>query len=290
LIQEYGFEEYTMKKVKEFFRYLLKSKVGMAGFIIVVLTVIITIAAPLIAPYPPESPITSENRMPPSATHLFGTDETGLDIFSRVIYAGQFDLTIGVVSTLLSLLIGVPLGLLIAYFEGFFGEVTMRLMDLLQAFPVFIFAMALVAVLGNKIENIIAAITFLNAPIYLRLVRSEALSYKTRPFIEAAKCTGNNSIRIIFTELLPVSIRPALIQASVNIGSAILLTAGLSFIGAGVRAPTPEWGSMIFLGADSIITGQWWSSFFPGIAIAWTVLGFALFGDFLRKYLNPERR
>lgn len=279
-----------MEKIRSFFHYLLRSKTGTAGFAIIVFVTLVTICAPVIAPYDPESPIPTENRQPPSWAHPFGTDETGMDIFSRVVYAGRIDLTIGVVSTALALLIGIPLGLAIAYYEGWFGEITMRLMDVLQAFPVFIFAMVLVAVLGNKVENIIAAITFLNAPVYLRLVRSEALSYKTRPFIEAAKCTGNSSMTIVFTELLPVSIRPALIQASVNIGSAILLTAGLSFIGAGVRAPTPEWGSMIFLGSDSIITGQWWSSFFPGIAIAFTVLGFALFGDFLRDYLNPERR
>ncbi len=279
-----------MSGIRTFFHYLVRKRSGLIGFAIIVLSVTITLAAPLIAPYDPESPIPSENRQPPSAAHWFGTDETGMDIFSRVIYAGRIDLTIGIVSTALALVIGIPIGLAIAYFEGWFGEIVMRIMDVLQAFPVFIFAMVLVAVLGNKVENIIAAITFLNAPIYLRLVRSEALSYKTRPFIEAAKCTGNSPFSIIFRELLPVSIRPALIQASVNIGSAILLTAGLSFIGAGVRAPTPEWGSMIFLGSDSIITGQWWSSFFPGIAIAVTVLGFALFGDFLRDYLNPERR
>lgn len=278
------------QKIKNFFYYLFKDKTGAIGFIIILLSVTITLAAPLIAPHDPESPIPSENRMPPNEKHWFGTDETGMDIFSRVVYAGRIDLTIGILSTFFSLLIGVPIGLIIAYYEGVPGEIIMRVMDVVQAFPVFIFAMVLVAVLGNNIENIIAAITFLNAPIYLRLVRSEALSYKTRPFIEAAKCTGNHPLKIIFAELLPVSMRPALIQASVNIGSAILLTAGLSFIGAGVRAPTPEWGSMIFLGADSIITGQWWSSAFPGIAIAVTVLGFALFGDFLRNYLNPERR
>jgi len=279
-----------MKSVRSFFRFLFKSRAGTAGFIIILTSILITLAAPVITPYDPQSPIPGDNRMAPCAAHWFGTDETGMDVFTRVVYAGRIDLTIGLLSTLLSLLIGVPIGLMIAYFEGIVGEFVMRFMDLLQAFPVFIFAMVLVAVLGNKIENIIIAITFLNAPIYLRLVRSEALSYKTRPFIEAAKCTGNGSVSIVFNELLPVSIRPALIQASVNIGSAILLTAGLSFIGAGVRAPTPEWGSMIYLGADSIITGQWWSSAFPGIAIAINVLGFALFGDFLRNYLNPERR
>lgn len=279
-----------MNKTKDFFNHLRKDKLGMIGFLIIVTILLITIFAPYIAPYDPESPISGADRLAPSAAHLFGTDETGMDIFSRVIYAGRIDLTIGIVSTLFSLIIGVPLGLIVAYYEGLFGEVVMRIMDLLQAFPVFIFAMVLVAVLGNSIENIIAAITFLNAPIYMRLVRSEALSYKTRPFIEAAKCTGKSSLFIIFSQLFVVSIRPALIQASVNVGAAILLTAGLSFIGAGVQAPTPEWGSMIFLGSNTIMTGQWWASFFPGISIAITVFGFALFGNFLRSYLNPEMR
>lgn len=280
----------NVPKVKSFFKHLLRDKSAVVGLSIIIIMTLLALFAPWIAPYDPESPIASESRMAPNAKHIFGTDETGMDIFSRVIYGARIDLTVGVLSTLLSLLIGVPLGLIAAYSEGLLGELMMRMTDLLQAFPVFIFAMVLVAVLGNETENIIIAITFLNAPIYLRLIRSEALSYKTRPFIEAAKCSGKSTLSIIFTELFPVSIRPALVQASVNVGVAILLTAGLSFIGAGVQAPTPEWGSMIFLGSNAIMTGQWWSSFFPGVAIAITVLGFALFGDFLRNYLNPERR
>lgn len=279
-----------MKRIKDFFSHLIKNRSGFVGFCIITLVTFITIFAPWIAPFDPEAPIAGASRLAPNSTYLFGTDETGMDIFSRVIYAGRIDLSIGVLSTLLSLSIGIPLGIIAGYFKGIFEETMMRIADLVQAFPVFIFAMVLVAVLGNKIQNIIIAITFLNAPIYLRLVRSEVLSYKTRPFIEAARCTGKNSISIIFSELLIVSVRPALIQASVNVGAAILLTAGLSFIGAGVQAPTPEWGSMIFLGSNTIMTGQWWASFFPGITIAITVLGFALFGDFLRDYLNPERR
>lgn len=279
-----------MKKVRTFFRQLFKSRAGTIGFIIIIISISATILAPVITQFDPESPIRGMARQAPSAEHWFGTDSTGMDIFTRVIWAGRINLTIAVSATLLSLLIGVPMGVIVAYREGIVSEIIMRLMDVLQAFPVFIFAMVLVAVLGNNIENIIIAITFLNAPIYLRLVRSEAMSYKTRPFIEAAKCTGNNSLTIIFRELLPVSIRPALIQASVNIGSAILLTAGLSFIGAGVRPPTPELGSMIFLGANGMIVGEWWPATFPGLAIAVKVLGFALFGDFLRNYLNPERK
>lgn len=186
--------------------------------------------------------------------------------------------------------LGIVLGLLVGYYEGIFGEVVMRLTDLMQAFPAFILAMALVAVLGNKLSNILFVVAFINIPIYLRFVRGEVLAMKSRPYIEAAHAAGMTPFTIMFKELLPNSLRPALVQASINIGGAILLTAGLSFIGAGVKVPTPEWGSMISLGAPLIITKQWWAAFFPGACIAITVLGFALFGDFLREYLNPERR
>jgi peptide/nickel transport system permease protein len=263
---------------------------GLVGAAIILLVVAVSILAPIITPYGPQTPLADDNRQPPSRRHLFGTDEIGMDIFTRTLWSARIDLGIGVAATLLSLLIGIPLGLVVGYFEGWLGEVIMRITDLVQAFPVFIFAMVLVAVLGNKIENIVAAITFLNAPIYMRLVRTEILSMKHRQFVEAAYCAGKSDLNIIFVELLPNCVRPALIQSSVNVGWAILLTAGISFIGAGIRVPTPEWGSMISLGADAIMTGQWWSSFFPGIAIMITVMGFALFGDYLRWYLNPERQ
>ena len=278
-----------MKVFGDFWYALRQSKGGLAGFIIIMITLLMAIFAPIIAPYHPEQAVPEASRLAPSFDHLFGTDETGMDIFSRVVYAARIDVTIAVVSTIFSLLIGVPIGLAAGYREGLFGEITMRIADVVQAFPVFILAMALVSILGNNVQNIIFAIAFLNAPIYLRFVRSEVLSIKHRPFVEAARCAGMSNIKIMFKELLPNSLKPALIQSSVNIGWAIMLTAGLSFIGAGVNVPTPEWGSMISIGAPLIITGQWWSSFFPGVAIGITVFGYALFGDFLRLYLDPER-
>ncbi|MGA2764057.1 MAG: ABC transporter permease [Spirochaetia bacterium] len=277
-----------MRSFTGFIAGFKKRPAGLVGATIILLVVTLSILAPVITPYAPETPLTDDNRQPPSSKHIFGTDEIGMDIYTRIVWSARIDLGIGVLATLLSLLIGIPLGLMVGYFEGWLGEVIMRITDLVQAFPVFIFAMVLVAVLGNKIQNIVAAITFLNAPIYMRLVRTEVLTMKNRQFIEAAYCAGKTDLNIIFVELLPNCIRPALIQSSVNVGWAILLTAGISFIGAGIRVPTPEWGSMISLGADSIMTGQWWSSFFPGIAIMITVMGFALLGDYLRWYLNPE--
>ncbi|MCC8179504.1 MAG: ABC transporter permease [Planctomycetes bacterium] len=275
---------------REFWYLLKQNRSAQLGAAIIILVLLLGIFAPFIAPYGPETANPTHSRLPPGWQHFFGTDETGMDIFSRCIYAIRIDVFIGVTGTLVSLLFGIPLGLLAGYYENWLGEIIMRVADLVQAFPVFILAMALVAILGNNVHNILFAIAFLNAPIYLRFVRSEVLALKKRPFVEAAQCAGMSDRRIMFVELLPNSLRPALVQASVNIGAAILLTAGLSFIGAGVRVPTPEWGSMISIGAPLIISGQWWSAFFPGISIAVTVLGFALFGDFLRLYLDPERR
>ncbi len=278
------------QKTSEFFYMLKNDKMGQVGLGIMFVVILLGVLAPLIIPYDPYTAYPQMARIQPGAEHLFGTDEAGMDIFSRCIYAIRIDVFIGVAGTLLSLLFGIPLGLIAGYYERIAGEIIMRTADLVQAFPVFILAMALVAILGNNVQNILFAIAFLNIPIYLRFVRAEVLALKRRPFVEAAKCAGKSDLQIMFKDLLPNSLRPALVQASVNIGGAILVTAGLSFIGAGVQVPTPEWGSMISIGAPLIISGQWWAAFFPGISIAITVLGFAFFADFLRKYLDPERR
>jgi peptide/nickel transport system permease protein len=219
-----------------------------------------------------------------------------MDVFSRVIFSARIDLVIAVLGTLLSLGIGLPLGVIAGYFAGTRGiwawlsEGIMRVADVLQAFPVFVLAIALVAALGQSARNVILAIAFVNAPIYLRLLRTQALSLRERRFIDAARVSGSSELRIVFRHILPNAVAPAIIQASVNMGWAVLLTAGLSFVGAGVRVPTPEWGSMIAVGAQNMITGQWWPALFPGIAIALTVLGFALIGDSLELMLDPVRR
>jgi len=279
-----------MNKAREFAVMLVKNRPGLAGLIMMLSIILLGLSAPLVTHYDPEMTNAADARMAPCLQHIFGTDETGMDIFTRCIYAIRIDVTIGVLGTLLSLAIGIPIGLLAGYYEGTLGEIILRIADLIQAFPAFILAMALVAVLGNSTGNILSVVAFVNVPIYVRFVRGEVLSMKGRPFVEAAHAAGMRPARIMFKELLPNSLRPALVQASINIGGAILLTAGLSYIGAGVRVPTPEWGSMISLGAPLILTGQWWAAFFPGACIGVTVLGFALFGDFLRIYLNPERR
>lgn len=278
-----------MDSIKHFLRHLRNNPSALLGFTLIIIYLMMVIFAPLIAPYDPVTP-TSEFRSPPSRQHLFGTDPSGLDVFSRTIYAARTDLVIGLTGTLISLLVGVPLGLIVGYYRGWAVSLILRFADLLQAFPVFVLAMAIVAVAGANAVNVILVIGFLNSPVYIRLVRSEVLTFRERSVMEAARCVGNSNLRILRYYLFPNCIEAALVQASVNVGWAILLTASLSFIGAGVPVPTPEWGSMVSIGAAMMITGEWWAAFFPGVAIGLCVLGFALFGDTVRLLVNPERR
>lgn len=269
--------------------YLRSQPSALIGVTIVTLFVLMAIFAPWIAPYDPERP-TDVFRTPPSWDHWFGTDPAGLDVFSRVVYASRIDLTVGILGTLLSLAIGVPLGLYTGYYRGFFPALVMRVTDLLQAFPVFVLAMAMVAVAGPSLSNVIVVIGLLSAPIYIRLVRSQVVTFRERPAIEAARCVGNSDWRIITRYIFPNTIEAALVQSSVNVGWAILLTASLSFIGAGIPVPTPEWGSLVSIGAQMMIIGEWWAALFPGIAVGLCVLGFGLLADAIRVLVNPERR
>jgi peptide/nickel transport system permease protein len=269
--------------------YIKANPTALAGTVIILIYLLMTVFAPKIAPYAPMAP-TAEFRSPPSPKHWFGTDPSGLDVFSRVVYAGRVDLVVGVIGTTLSLGFGVPIGLLVGYYRGFVSNLVLRIADLLQAFPVFVLAMAMVAVAGASVRNVILVIGILNIPVYIRLVRSQVLAFRERPVIEAARCVGNSNIAIMRNYLLSNTIESALVQSSVNVGWAILLTASLSFIGAGVPVPTPEWGSMVGIGAPMMFTGEWWAAFFPGVAIGLCVLAFAMVTDAVRVLVNPERR
>ncbi len=271
------------------------------GVSIVSLVVVLAAIGPAISPYDPTVSTPTVSMPPPplaqwpslfwgvltgsveQTPHWFGTDSSGFDIFSRVISAPRIDLTIALAANGLSLLLGVFLGLIAGYFRNIGTEVMMRTSDVLQSFPVFISAMILVALAGRSTTNIVIALALLYTPIYVRLTRSEVLSQKTRGYVEAARALGNSELIIALRHVLPNSMAPALIQSSVTIGFAILLTAGLSFVGAGVRPPTPEWGLMISTGATQIVLGEWWPSLFPGIAISATVFGFAVLGNALER-------
>ena len=267
----------------------------MLGYIIVVLIIFIAIFAPLFAPFDPIKSDAKNYLKAPQWPYLMGTDATGMDVFSRVLYAPRVDLAIALLGTLLSAILGVILGSIAGFYDssgkaaGFSSAFIMRSADVVQAFPVFVFAIAVVAVLGQSIQSLVMAIAFVNAPIYLRLMRSQCLSIRRMRYVEAAYIAGTSDMKIILSHVIPNSIAPLLAQLSVNIGWAILLTSALSFIGAGVEAPTPEWGSMISMGFQNIVTGHWWPSIFPGLALALTVLGFALVGSSIEILADPVR-
>jgi peptide/nickel transport system permease protein len=281
-----------VKETLRYFIYYLRTNRGaQIGFAIIGIMLLFVVFAPLLTSYDPLEADATDFLQPPSRDHLFGTDASGLDIFARVIYAPRVDMIIAVLGVLLALVIGCPLGVFVGYYpDSVASTLVMRAMDFMQSLPVFIMAMALVGALGQDITNVIYVLILFNTPVFVRLMRGEALSLREIEYIEAARCVGNSNFRIIFRHLLPNSLAPALIQLSVSIGAAIMLTAGLSFIGAGVRVPTPEWGLMIASGAGYMITGQWWIALFPGIAMSLTVLGFALVGDSLRDVLDPTKR
>jgi len=266
------------------------------GLIIVGFWLLISLLAPIIAPYSPTHPFPDAVLAPPGSRFLLGTDRDGLDILSRLMWAPRIDLGIAVASTVLALCIGVPVGGFAGYFggkgglQGALATAAMRIVDVSQAFPVFVFALAIVAVLGPRAGNLIVAMAFVNAPVFIWLTRSQVLAVRERAFVEAARCAGNSEVRIAFRHVLPNALAAPLTQLSVVLGFSVLLTAGLSFIGAGVQLPTPEWGLMVSEGASTMITGQWWIALFPGIALGSAVFGFALLGDGLRVYLDPVLR
>jgi peptide/nickel transport system permease protein len=265
-----------------------------AVLVVFVLVLIIAAIGPFVAPYPPTFADPLQRLAPPSITHPFGTDENGIDVLSRLIAAPRTDVLIAVIATTLSLAVGAPLGVVAGYFEGadrramrWISEGTLRLLDVIQAFPVFILAMVLVAIRGTGPINVVFAVAFVNFPVFLRLVRSEILSLRERPYAEAAVALGNSELGVGFKHLLPNAWSTVLVQVSVTIGFAVLLTAGLSFVGAGVSPPTPELGAMIASGAKFMTIGQWWVAMFPGLLLGLIVFTFAVMGDIVGKLMEP---
>jgi peptide/nickel transport system permease protein len=266
------------------------------GLAIVAVTLFLAVFGPIVAPYDPQASDPTAVLAPPSAAHPMGTDSSGKDVLSRVISAPRWDVAIGLSATAISLIFGVILGTVAGYLgdepgvRGRISELMLRLTDVVQAFPVFILALGLVAAAGAGITNVILVVAFLNIPTFLRLTRASTLGLKKRTFIDAARVIGHSDASIIRRHIVPNSLAPALAQASVTVGWSVLLAAGLSFIGAGVPVPTPEWGSMIAAGQSSIITGQWWPVTFPGLALGVTVLGYALTGEALREWFNRRSK
>ena len=248
------------------------------GLVIVAIALFLTAFGPMIAPKPLET-TSADVFESPNGEYWFGTDGSGFDVFSRVLAAPRIDVAIALAATAISLVLGSLIGLLVSFFRGFFAELTMRTVDVVQAFPLFVLAIIFVVGRGRSTFNIIVVIAMLNIPIYLRLIRAEVLSIRERVFVESARAGGDSGLSVAIRHVMPNAMSPGFAQASITMGYSIIVAAGLSFIGAGVQPPTPEWGSMIAAGANGIQIGQWWPSIFPGVAMALTVFGFAVVGE-----------
>lgn len=276
--------------------YLRNHPLEASGFIIVIISLFFAFFGPAIAPNPTEIGVSGAQLLPPSSQYWFGTDENGMCIFSRTIAAYRVDLVIVLTGALGSMIIGAPLGVYIGFFDGKKGaaglisRITLRIIDVVQAFPIMVLGLLMVAAFGPNYLNLIVLIIIANLPANLRLARTEVLSLREKQFVEAARASGNSETKIAFKHLMLNAMNPILNLFSVVVGFGILLIAGLSFVGAGVRPPTPEWGSMIAIGASQMITGQWWPSVFPGLFMAITVFGFSMVGKAVTALLDPLER
>jgi peptide/nickel transport system permease protein len=259
-----------------------------AGALIVGAWIVIAVFAGPIATHNPRLPVGAP-LTPPGHAYWFGTDNLGFDVFSRVVYAPRADLYLATVGTLIAVVIGTTLGIAIGMARGVLSDVPMRLFDALQAFPLLVLALALVAGIGQSPGAIIAAIAFINVPIFVRIVRSQVLSLRERRFVEAAVAEGNPRWRLLGRHIMPNVMSPVLAQATNSMAFAVVIIAALSFLSVGLKPPTPEWGQMIQAGAQGIQSGQWWMSIFPGAALATLVLGFILLGEGLQDLLKVER-
>ncbi len=259
------------------------------GVAIVLLLVLGSFVVPAVSGYGAREANPADALVGPSLHHPFGTDESGFDIMTRVFYAPRIDLSLSALGVGLGLLAGVMIGVAAGFARGLAGEFVMRLVDLVQAFPLFILAVALVALSGNKLSNIVWALGFLNTPIFLRLIRSRVLTIREQRFVEAAVALGNSRPRLLVRHVLPNALSPVIVQFGISMGYAILTIAGLAFLGVGVQVPTPEWGSMMLIGRNNITTGQWWTVVFPGLWLALAVAGLNLLSEGLERLREVHR-
>ncbi len=273
-----------------FFR---RDRVAMFGLIVIVFVLLAALLAPLLTPYVSAGqgePDIANKFLSPEMAHPFGTDSLGRDIVSRMLFGARTSLSMGLLVVVFAVLIGMPLGALAGYFGGWIDEIIMRVTDIFLAFPPLLLAVAIAAALGPGYLNAVIAIAITWWPWYTRLVRAQALSIREREFVDAARGIGVGSLTIIRRHIVPNVLTPVLVQSTVDIGSAILTVAGLSFIGLGPQPPTPDWGVMVNEGRLYMQSGRWWLVTFPGLAIFLTALAFNLLGDGVRDAADPYLR
>lgn len=270
-------------------REFVKNRGAVIGLLVFLLVVTSAIFAPALTPYDPLQIDAQARLLSPCAEYLMGTDPLGRDVLSRVLYAGRASLQVGIIPVMVSLVIGTSLGLVSGYFGGRLDSIIMRSMDVILAFPGIIFAIWLVGMLGPSLKNVIIAISLWSVPMYARLARGNTLSERELDYVLAERCIGAGWFRILMGHIFPNVTAPLIVMGTLNISSAIITGASLSFLGLGVRPPTPEWGAMLSDGR-AYLSIAWWVAFFPGIVITTVVVAANLMGDGLRDALDPKVR
>ena len=269
-------------------RIYKQNRLAQAGFIITLVVILAAIFAPLLAPHGPTEQSIAEHQLePPSLEYPMGTDQFGRGIFSRVIYGARISLQVGLVAVGFAIVVGIPLGLISGYFKGSVDEFIMRSMDVLFAFPAILLAIAMIAVLGQSLVNVMLAIGIVYTPIFARVTRSGVLSVREEAYVTASKAIGDTDLGIIRKDILPNVIAPIIVQATVSLAFAILAESALSFLGLGTPPPTPSWGRMLSE-SRNFMQSAWWTVVFPGLAIMVTILGFNFIGDAMRDVLDPK--
>ena len=268
--------------------YLLKNRLAVAGGILVLLVFVLSIFAPLIAPYNPSKIDIDNILVGPSLSHPLGTDDLGRDVLSRMLWGGRISLEVGFVAVGLATVIGIILGSLAGYYGGWLDTIIMRFVDIMLSIPTIFLVLTVIAILEPSIINIMIVIGLTSWMEPARLIRGEFLSLKEREFVVAARALGASDNRIMLRHILPNGLSPILVSATIGVGVAILIESGLSFLGLGVQPPTPSWGSLLSSGKDNIEIA-WWLSVFPGLAILFTVLGYNLLGEGIRDALDPRQ-
>lgn len=270
-----------------FWEMFYRNKLAMTGCGIVILLFVVSILAPALAPYDPGAIDLKNVLAPPSGDHWFGTDQLGRDVLSRMIWGARISLKVGFVATGLAILIGMVLGAVAGYYGGWIDAVIMRFVDIMLCFPTFFLILAVIAFLEPSIWNIMIVIGLTGWMGVTRLVRADFISLRERDFVTAARAIGANDARIIFMHILPNALASILVSATLGIAGAILTESALSFLGIGVQPPTPSWGNILTAGKDNIDIA-WWLSFYPGLAILVTVVGYNLLGEGIRDASDPR--
>jgi len=277
------------QQIKNFWRHFKKNRLGVGGLVIIVIVFFIAIFAPFLSLYDPGKTDVSLKLKPPSFQHYLGTDQLGRDVFSRMLYGSQISLSVGFVAVGISILIGILVGAMAGYKGGWVDSLLMRFVDIMLSFPSFFLILTVVAILRPNIYNVMIVIGITSWEGTARFVRAEFLSLRERDYVQAARALGVKDRRIIFRHILPNALAPVFVTASLGVASAILIEAGLSFLGFGVQPPAPSWGNILTEGRTYIFDA-WWLTVFPGLAILITVLSFNLFGEGLRDALDPRLR